>query len=85
LGNLLNFRVCSGNGGEEYRPNYLCNYFNDFRVTSRGFMKLVPVLKAEPPVRSARLLLCDLTAKVLRQGLEVLGMKRSSRCEGSNS
>jgi len=33
------------------------------------------VLKAEEPSRSTRLALCDLTARVLQQGLEVLGIE----------
>jgi arginyl-tRNA synthetase len=32
------------------------------------------VLKAEPPSRATRLALCDLTARVLQQGLDALGI-----------
>ena len=35
-----------------------------------------PVLKASPDaVRASRLLLCDLTARTIRKGLELLGIK----------
>jgi arginyl-tRNA synthetase len=33
------------------------------------------VLKASPATRTSRLLLCDLTARTLRQGLELLGIE----------
>jgi arginyl-tRNA synthetase len=38
------------------------------------------VLKAETPARRrSRLLLCDLTARVIRQGLELLGIRTIER------
>ena len=33
------------------------------------------MLKAEPEARATRLALCDLAGKVLKQGLEVLGLE----------
>ncbi|NEO24011.1 DALR anticodon-binding domain-containing protein, partial [Moorena sp. SIO4A5] len=34
-----------------------------------------PVLKAEEPKRTSRLLLCDLTARTLKLGLSLLGIQ----------
>jgi arginyl-tRNA synthetase len=64
---------------EDYRPNYLCNYLYDLAGHLTSFYENCPVLKAEEPQRSSRLALCDLTAKVLEQGLEVLGIETSER------
>jgi arginyl-tRNA synthetase len=33
------------------------------------------VLKSEEPIRSSRLMLCELTGSVLQKGLELLGIK----------
>jgi arginyl-tRNA synthetase len=37
--------------------------------------EICPVLKSEGAVRDSRLALCDLTARVLKQGLDVLGIE----------
>jgi len=37
------------------------------------------VLKSEEPARSSRLALCDLTARVLQRGLDLLGIKVPER------
>ena len=42
---------------------------------SRASTRTCPVLKAEGAERASRLALCDLTARVLKQGLEVLGIE----------
>ncbi|MFM8536966.1 MAG: DALR anticodon-binding domain-containing protein, partial [Planctomycetaceae bacterium] len=39
-----------------------------------SFYDTLPVLKAEGPERASRLALCDLTGRVLRQGLDLLGI-----------
>jgi arginyl-tRNA synthetase len=40
-----------------------------------AFLEFCLVLKAEEAVRGSRLALCDLTARVLKQGLDVLGIE----------
>jgi arginyl-tRNA synthetase len=60
---------------EDYRPNYLCNYLYDLAGHFTRFYENCPVLKAEEPVRTSRLMLAELTARVLRQGLELLGIE----------
>jgi arginyl-tRNA synthetase len=72
---LLNFGLVLEAVGEEYRPNFLCNYLYELAGRFTAFYENCPVLNAEPGRREARLLLCDLTARVLRQGLAVLGIE----------
>ena len=60
---------------EDYRPNFLCNYLYELAGCFTSFYEACPVLKAEPAVRASRLALCDLTARVLKQGLEILGIE----------
>ena len=72
---LLNFGLTLEAVAEEYRPNYLCNYLYELAGKFTSFYENCPVLKAEEPTRSSRLALCDLTARVLKKGLETLGIE----------
>jgi arginyl-tRNA synthetase len=72
---LLNFGLVLEAVAEEYRPNFLCNYLYDLAGHFARFYENCPVLKAEPAERASRLILCDLTARVLKLGLEVLGIE----------
>jgi arginyl-tRNA synthetase len=72
---LLKFGFVLEALADEYRPNYLANYLYELSGEFARFYEACPVLKAEGASRSARLLLCDLTAKVLKQGLELLGIE----------
>ena len=72
---LLNFGLTLEAVAEEERPNYLCNYLFELAGKFTGFYENCPVLKAEDAgTRNARLALCELTARVLKQGLETLGI-----------
>jgi len=62
---------------EDLLPNRLCEYlfqlsqkFNQFYDRDRG----VPVLNAEEPQKTSRLVLCNLTARTLKLGLSLLGI-----------
>jgi arginyl-tRNA synthetase len=72
---LLNFGLVLEAVAEEYRPNFLCNYLYELAGHFMRFFESCPVLKAEPAVRTSRLALADLTARVLKQGLDVLGIE----------
>jgi arginyl-tRNA synthetase len=72
---LLNFGLTLEAVAEEYRPNFLCNYLYDLAGHFTSFYENCPVLKSEGATRATRLLLCDLTARVLKQGLECLGIE----------
>jgi arginyl-tRNA synthetase len=72
---LLNFGLTLEAVADEYRPNFLCNYLYELAGHFARFYENCPVLKAEPAERASRLVLCELTARVLKQGLEVLGIE----------
>jgi arginyl-tRNA synthetase len=74
---MLNFGLTLEAVAEELRPNYLCNYLYELAGKFTGFYENCPVLKAEDEAtRNSRLALCDLTARVLKQGLETLGIEK---------
>lgn len=59
----------------DYRPNQLTSYLFDVANRYATFYESSPVLAApSESLRNSRLLLCDLTARTLRQGLELLGI-----------
>jgi arginyl-tRNA synthetase len=73
---LLNFGLTLEAVAEEYRPNFLCNYLFELAGKFTSFYENCPVLKADDAAtRDSRLALCDLTARVLKQGLETLGIE----------
>jgi arginyl-tRNA synthetase len=59
----------------DFRPNILANYLFELANSFHTFYEACPVLKSEEPARSSRLTLCDLAARVLRRGLDLLGIK----------
>jgi arginyl-tRNA synthetase len=60
----------------EYMPHYLTAYLFDLAKTYSTFFEKCPVLKAESEeLRNSRLLLCDLAARTIRLGLDLLGIK----------
>ena len=72
---LLNFGLVLEAVAEDYRPNFLCNYLYELAGYFTGFYENCPVLKSEAEQRASRLVLCYLTARVLKQGLDVLGIE----------
>ncbi len=59
----------------DYRPNQLTTYLFDLANAYSTFYEQCPVLKAETQaIRDSRLVLCDLTARTLKQGLALLGI-----------
>src|SRR5512140_3507136 len=64
---LLNFGLVLEAVVEDYRLNFLCNYLYDLAGRFTGFYENCPVLKSEAEQRASRLVLCDLTARVLKQ------------------
>ena len=73
---LLNFGLTLEAVADELRPNYLCNYLYELAGKFTSFYENCPVLSADDAAtRNSRLLLCDLTARVLKEGLAVLGIE----------
>lgn len=58
-----------------FKPNALALYLQELARAFHSFFEACPVLKSTGATRAGRLLLCDLTAKVLGQGLELLGIE----------
>jgi arginyl-tRNA synthetase len=59
----------------DFRPNILANYLFELANNFHGFYEACPVLKSDEPLRSSRLVLCDLTGRVLKRGLDLLGIR----------
>jgi arginyl-tRNA synthetase len=59
---------------ETYSPHKLCTYVYDLATDFTAFYEHCPVLKADEPLRSSRLALSDLTARVLAHALGLLGI-----------
>jgi arginyl-tRNA synthetase len=58
----------------DYRPNVLTAWLYELAACYSSFYDALPVLKAEGGERNSRLAVCDLTGRILRQGLELLGI-----------
>jgi arginyl-tRNA synthetase len=60
----------------ECTPNLLCNYLYELASLYMSFYEACPILKEgiETDVKESRLALCQLIAKTLKQGLDVLGI-----------
>ncbi|MEK6247521.1 MAG: DALR anticodon-binding domain-containing protein, partial [Planctomycetales bacterium] len=61
---------------EDYRPNHLTGYLFNLASRYSEFFEHCPVLKApNDPLRTSRLKLCELTARTIKQGLQLLGIE----------
>tara|TARA_B100000405_G_C16633043_1_gene392125 strand:- start:264 stop:893 length:630 start_codon:yes stop_codon:yes gene_type:complete len=58
----------------DYRPNLLATYLYELAQTFHSFYEQCPVLSSEGSTRHTRLALCDSTSKVLKHGLNLLGI-----------
>jgi arginyl-tRNA synthetase len=71
---LLRFSETLEDVEADYRPNVLTAWLYDLAGCYSTFYDELSVLKAEGADRDSRLALCDLTGRVLRKGLELLGI-----------
>ena len=72
---LLSFDGAVQETAERYTPHRLCTYLFDLAQDFSAFYEACPVLKAETDdLKRSRLALADLTARVLAQGLSLLGI-----------
>ena len=59
----------------DYRPNLLTQYlYETANVFARFYDQCVVLKESDESLRNSRLLLCDATARVMKQGLELLGI-----------
>jgi arginyl-tRNA synthetase len=77
---LLRFSESIELAVEDCRPNYVTQFLFTTADSFTKFYEECPVLKeADPAVRDSRLLLCDLTARVLEKGLWLLGIRTAEQ------
>src|ERR1043165_4588562 len=64
----------------DYEPHIITAYLWDVAKTYSGFFQNCPVIRAESDaLKQSRLLLCDLTARVLQKCLDLLGIRTVER------
>jgi arginyl-tRNA synthetase len=72
---LVGFNEAVQATAEGYNPAKLCAYLFDLASIFTTFYEACRVLVDDEAVRTSRLFLCDLTARVLSLGLSLLGME----------
>ncbi len=72
---LLQLDEVIGEVARDLYPNRLCQYLFELSQKFNQFYDRCSVLQAAEPQRTSRLLLCDLTAKTLKLGLSLLGIR----------
>jgi len=60
---------------EDLMPNRLCQYLFELSQKFNQFYDRCPVLQAEASDRNSRLAICHITAKTLKLGLDLLGIR----------
>ncbi|MCF7958841.1 MAG: arginine--tRNA ligase [Phycisphaerae bacterium] len=71
---LLRYSEVIENVARDLRPHLLTTYLFDLAQAFSSFYANCPVLKAEGPTRTSRLLIAHLTAKTIHHGLSLLGI-----------
>ncbi|MBU7033203.1 MAG: arginine--tRNA ligase, partial [Theionarchaea archaeon] len=64
---------------ENYKPSILANHIFDCAKAFNEFYHACPVLQADPPLKKARLALVLATRKILRTGLNIMGIEAPER------
>lgn len=64
---------------DDFRPNLLANYLLDLAKAFHSFFEACPVLKSGGTTQNTRLVLCELTSRVLEKGLGLLGIEVPER------
>ena len=74
---LLRFEDVLHGAARESMPHYISSYLYDLTTLFMKFYEQNPILKEEVPeaLRESRLLLADLTARTIKQGLVLLGIE----------
>jgi arginyl-tRNA synthetase len=77
---LLRFPEAIESAAADYIPHMLTAYLWDLAKSFSNFFENCPVLKAETPeLKNSRLLLVDLVARVIKQALDLLGIRTVER------
>ncbi len=77
---LTKFQAALETVARDYRPNWLTAYLYELAGKYSSFFEKCSVLKAEDEnLKANRLFLCDLTARTIAKGLELLGIRTVER------
>jgi arginyl-tRNA synthetase len=76
---LLEFPSAVLRAAEAYKPSVLADYLFQTSQLYSSFYQSSPILKSEDDVKFSRLRLCALFGKVLKTGLNMLGIEAPSR------
>ncbi|AGH39312.1 Arginyl-tRNA synthetase [Bibersteinia trehalosi USDA-ARS-USMARC-188] len=76
---LLQFEEAVSTVAKDGTPHVLCQYIYELAGIFSSFYEACPILNAEENVKSSRLKLANLTAKTLKQGLDLLGIKTAEK------
>ncbi len=76
---LIRFGDTVERAAGQYKPNLLADYLYELAQIYSSFYQNVPFLKADEGVRESRVRLCDLVARTLRRGLDLLGIETPDR------
>ncbi|GAB4239100.1 MAG: arginine--tRNA ligase [Elainellaceae cyanobacterium] len=71
---LLQFDQTIDSVAADLMPNRLCEYLFELSQKFNRFYDRCPILQAEDPQRTSRLILADLTARTIKLGLSLLGI-----------
>jgi arginyl-tRNA synthetase len=71
---LLQISTITNEVEKDLLPNRICQYLFELSQKFNQFYEQCSVLNADEPARTSRLILCDLTAKTLKLGLNLLGI-----------
>lgn len=72
---LLQFEEALNGVAKDGMPHILCQYLYELAGEFSSFYEACPILNARENVKNSRLALAALTAKTLKQGLDLLGIK----------
>jgi len=76
---ILQFPEVVVRAAESYKPSVLADYLYGLSSAYSNFYQNVPFLKAPDGVRESRVNLCAVVARILRQGLNLLGIVTPER------
>ena len=76
---LVRFADVVEKAAQVYKPCLLADYLYDLAQAYSTFYQNVPFLKADEGVRESRVRLCGMVARVLRKGLDLLGIETLER------
>ena len=76
---ILRFPEVVARATETYKPSALADYLYELSSAYSTFYQNVPFLKAQEGIRESRVKLCAVVARILRQGLNLLGIETPDR------